>query len=342
MPLTLLKTLFTLSRSRRLLQLPVPSSQVSVNTTSEKKPSTPPPSLDATDEDDGGSSTDIESQRRRQQQHREPPPLSADNEPSRHHRFINPRLISDATIGLSDGLTVPFALTAGLSALGDTRTVIFGGLAELIAGAISMGLGGYLGAKSEADSHRNLKAHLSSLLVTSPSALTPLLTAHLSPLNLPPDILDLITSHVSSSSSSSSCSSSPELISSFLLPPEPSTSRPVISALTISLGYFLGGLIPLIPYFCVRSSLVKALYVSVGVMALALFAFGYVKTGFTTGGKKRWGERRGKCIWGGCQMVLVGGMAAGAAMGLVKGLSTSGGGDGSSTGGLSGWEGGKG
>ena len=63
---------------------------------------------------------------------------------------INARVISDATIGLSDGLTVPFALTAGLSALGDTRVVIFGGLAELIAGAISMGLGGYLGAKSEA------------------------------------------------------------------------------------------------------------------------------------------------------------------------------------------------
>jgi hypothetical protein len=59
------------------------------------------------------------------------------------------RFISDAIIGLSDGLTVPFALTAGLSALGDTKIVIFGGLAELTAGAISMGLGGYLGAKSE-------------------------------------------------------------------------------------------------------------------------------------------------------------------------------------------------
>lgn len=62
---------------------------------------------------------------------------------------IDPRVISDATIGLSDGLTVPFALTAGLSALGDTRVVIYGGFAELIAGALSMGLGGYLGAKSE-------------------------------------------------------------------------------------------------------------------------------------------------------------------------------------------------
>lgn len=63
---------------------------------------------------------------------------------------VDARVISDATIGLSDGLTVPFALTAGLSALGNTRVVIYGGFAELIAGAISMGLGGYLGAKSEA------------------------------------------------------------------------------------------------------------------------------------------------------------------------------------------------
>lgn len=63
---------------------------------------------------------------------------------------INPRVISDAILGLSDGLTVPFALSAGLSALGNTKVVVLGGLAELAAGAISMGLGGYVGAKSEA------------------------------------------------------------------------------------------------------------------------------------------------------------------------------------------------
>ena len=62
---------------------------------------------------------------------------------------VNARVVSDAIIGLSDGLTVPFALTAGLSTLGETKVVIYGGLAELIAGAISMGLGGYLAAKSE-------------------------------------------------------------------------------------------------------------------------------------------------------------------------------------------------
>lgn len=63
---------------------------------------------------------------------------------------VNPRIVSDAILGMSDGLTVPFALSAGLSALGNTRVVVLGGLAELTAGAISMGLGGYVGAKSEA------------------------------------------------------------------------------------------------------------------------------------------------------------------------------------------------
>lgn len=63
---------------------------------------------------------------------------------------LSPRMISDAIIGLSDGMTVPFALTAGLSSLGSARLVVLGGLAELIAGAISMGLGGFIGAKSEA------------------------------------------------------------------------------------------------------------------------------------------------------------------------------------------------
>lgn len=62
---------------------------------------------------------------------------------------IDRRTISDAILGLSDGLTVPFALSAGLSSLGTTRLVILGGLAELVAGAISMGLGGFLGARSE-------------------------------------------------------------------------------------------------------------------------------------------------------------------------------------------------
>lgn len=62
---------------------------------------------------------------------------------------VDPRVMSDLIIGLSDGLTVPFALTAGLSSLGNSKLVITGGMAELVSGAISMGLGGFLAAKSE-------------------------------------------------------------------------------------------------------------------------------------------------------------------------------------------------
>lgn len=86
--------------------------------------------------------TDVESQKRIKL-------VSSREDESKRFR-VDARLISDATIGLSDGLTVPFALTAGLSAMGNTDVVIYGGLAELTAGAISMGLGGYLGATSEA------------------------------------------------------------------------------------------------------------------------------------------------------------------------------------------------
>jgi hypothetical protein len=64
--------------------------------------------------------------------------------------MVDSRAVVDATIGLTDGLTVPFALTAGLSALGSPQVVVYGGLAELLAGSISMGLGGYLGGIHEA------------------------------------------------------------------------------------------------------------------------------------------------------------------------------------------------
>jgi vacuolar iron transporter family protein len=77
--------------------------------------------------------------------------MSSDNAAGRKSKLfaIDRRTISDAILGLSDGLTVPFALSAGLSSLGTTKIVILGGLAELVAGAISMGLGGFLGARSE-------------------------------------------------------------------------------------------------------------------------------------------------------------------------------------------------
>lgn len=89
-------------------------------------------------------SVDLEAQRTESQPNEE-----ESKAPKRRFR-LSSRTIGDLVLGLSDGLTVPFALTAGLSSLGTTRLVILGGLAELFAGAISMGLGGYLAGKSEA------------------------------------------------------------------------------------------------------------------------------------------------------------------------------------------------
>lgn len=94
------------------------------------------------------ANSDVESQHLREEISEKLPAPSKKAESSTKFK-VDARVISDAIIGLSDGLTVPFALTAGLSAIGSTKVVVYGGLAELIAGAISMGLGGYLGAKSE-------------------------------------------------------------------------------------------------------------------------------------------------------------------------------------------------
>ena len=70
-------------------------------------------------------------------------------------------------IGLSDGLTVPFALTAGLSGLGTSRIVVVGGLAELIAGAISMGIGGFLASQAERDHYLFSRRHTYSRVMRS-------------------------------------------------------------------------------------------------------------------------------------------------------------------------------
>lgn len=92
-------------------------------------------------------------------------------------------------------------------------------------------------------------------------------------------------------------------------------SRPYISALTISLGYFLGGLTPLAPYFVFHTNQMAFLW-SVAVMGVALFLFGYIKTWLVGEAKKS------VCFKGGVQMVCLGGVAAAAAMGCVKAIGT--------------------
>ncbi|KAJ6189477.1 hypothetical protein N7519_004385 [Penicillium mononematosum] len=209
---------------------------------------------------------------------------------------INPRIVSDAILGLSDGLTVPFALSAGLSALGNTKVVVLGGLAELAAGAISMGLGGYVGAKSEARIHKRL---------------APWCARPFSPYGLSDSAVADITRDLHASQ---------DRLLEFLITfyhreTAPDCNQAWTSAITLALGYFIGGFIPLIPYFIV-SQVMTALYWSIGVMAITLLVFGYVKTCVVRG----WSGRANvlAAIWGGVQMCCVGGVAAGAAIGLVR------------------------
>ncbi|KAK5171904.1 Protein ccc1 [Saxophila tyrrhenica] len=226
---------------------------------------------------------------------------------------INPRIISDATIGLSDGLTVPFALTAGLSALGDTNIVIYGGLAELIAGGISMGLGGYLGAKSEAEAYNAALSEVRTIVSSDHDRAAKMVRSAFEQYDFSEQTLNSMTTGLMDE---------PEQMVDFLMrfhhqliEADHAPSKAYTSGLTISLGYFFGGLVPLVPYLFF-ASMHEAFVVSILVMALALFAFGWAKTSLL-GELDRW-----ICLKNGMQMMTLGGVAAGAAMGCVKAVGS--------------------
>ncbi|ODH50348.1 hypothetical protein GX48_03463 [Paracoccidioides brasiliensis] len=235
-----------------------------------------------------------------------------DSDESQNSRSrINPRIISDAILGLSDGLTVPFALSAGLSAFNDTKVVVLGSLAELVAGAISMGLGGYVGAKSELESYETTKREIENLVQSCPCETTTMVREVFAPYSLP----DHPVSEVSST-----LHSSPQQLMEFLLAfyhkqPAPEQNQAYVSAVTLALGYFVGGFIPLVPYI-ICHQVITALKYSVGVMGITLLVFGYIKTCIVRG----WGGRDNifAGVKGGVQMVLVGGVATGAAISLVR------------------------
>jgi VIT1/CCC1 family predicted Fe2+/Mn2+ transporter len=221
---------------------------------------------------------------------------------------ISARVVSDAVIGLSDGLTVPFALSAGLSALGSTKVVIYGGLAELIAGAISMGLGGYLGAKSELASYNTSLSDTQEFVNDEPAAVRESIENVFSPYRLPQKLLEDMIDHLATDQVA---------VVDFIMrfdrcEIEPAASRALASGGTIAGGYFLGGMLPLLPYFFVET-VGTGLWISIVVMAVALFVFGWVKTGVVEG----WGKKT-RGLRGAVEMVVVGGAAAGAAMGLVR------------------------
>jgi predicted membrane protein (TIGR00267 family) len=222
------------------------------------------------------------------------------------------RFFGDLTIGLSDGLTVPFALTAGLSALGDSNVIIYGGFAELVAGAISMGLGGYLSAKSEREAYIASLGHTNSVVSTDPEKTSELVRSCFAAYDFPQPVLDAMLARLRELDDDG------EQMKKFLMcfhhnmdEGDYAPSRAYLSGLTVATGYVCGGIIPLAPYLIVSDTAV-ALRWSILVMAMALFVFGWVKTCFI--GVKSWQN----CMKSAIEMVVLGGVAAAAAIGCVK------------------------
>ncbi|KAI1170067.1 Ccc1 family [Nemania sp. FL0916] len=237
------------------------------------------------------------------------------------------RFLADFTLGFADGLTVPFALTAGLSSLGQTRTVIYAGAAEITAGCISMGIGGYLAAKGEQrpsliddeNSGDEEETRESVLLHARNHAID----EYLGPLQLPPRLLERVMAHIESSPEIAE-----QLNSTKNEPaPEPAGTSPIITGLSIALGYLLGGVLPLAPYFFVHN-VNHGLAWSFGICIAALFIFGSTKEyvlhigSLPNGSQARRRQARRtlikRSIWEGFTMVVLGGLAAAVAVLSVR------------------------
>ena len=213
-------------------------------------------------------------------------------------------VVRDIVIGMSDGLTVPFALAAGLSgAVSSTTIVVTAGLAEIAAGSIAMGLGGYLAAKSDTDHYDSERLREQTEVVEKPAAELSEVAAvfkdyGLSPSEIKP-ILDKLQQR-------------PDAWVDFMMRFElglekPDPKRALQSALTIAGAYIVGGFIPLSPYI-LMSTAQSALVVSVIVTLLALLVFGYFKGRFTGANP----------LQSGLKTMLVGGLAAAAAFIIAR------------------------
>lgn len=246
--------------------------------------------------------------------------------------LVDPDVVRDVVIGLSDGLTVPFALAAGLSSLGESRLVVLGGVAELIAGAISMGIGGFLASQAERDHYRFLRSATSARVLRScDSEMEREVAAVLAPVGVDDATCRAVARCLRNVEVRDGVSRPGDLESAALrwskevgLTPfllkfgegleEVPTRRLYISAGTIGAGYLVGGIIPLLPYFFIPRAHVALLW-SALVTGVVLLVFGAVKARVTGAG-----VGTGGYIWGAVSTLFVGGIAAAAAFGIVKAL----------------------
>ncbi len=218
--------------------------------------------------------------------------------------FTSSETIRDIVIGMSDGLTVPFALAAGLSGVvQSTGIVITAGLAEVAAGAIAMGLGGYLAARTDAEHYISEYGRERQETFDVPDVEMEEVASIFRSYGLPETTVTSVARAIRGDRRRWI-----EFMMKFELgldKPDPARAR--TSAVTIAGSYIVGGLVPLAPYFVLRS-MGTALVVSVLVTVGALLGFGYVKGTFT-------GKRPFRSSW---QTAVVGGLAAAAAFGIAK------------------------
>lgn len=227
--------------------------------------------------------------------------------PHIERHFTGSETVRDVVIGMSDGLTVPFALAAGLSgAINTTGIIVTAGLAEIAAGSIAMGLGGYLAAKSDAEHYLSERTREESEVSEKPG-----IEAR--------EVAEVFQSYGLTAEESrpivDALSKRPQAWIDFMMRFElglekPDPKRAFISAATIAGAYIAGGFIPLGPYI-VLSTASTALKVSIVITLVALAAFGYVKGRFTGAPRLR----------SAIQTALVGGLAAAAAFVIARAIS---------------------
>lgn len=222
----------------------------------------------------------------------------------REEHFTGSDTVKDVVIGMADGLTVPFALAAGITgAINAAHLVVTAGVAEIVAGSIAMGLGGYLAARSEAEHYHSEQRREEWEI------------RHL-PRVEEQEVVDIFASYGLSKAEVAPLLAGlkrrPEAWRDFMMRFElgleqPHPKRALRSAVTIATSYVIGGAIPLAPYVLLDDARL-ALPWSAGVTLSALAVFGFVKGHFT--GVKRWKSA--------AQTVLVGGLAAGTAFAFAR------------------------
>jgi len=221
--------------------------------------------------------------------------------------FTSSETIRDIVIGMSDGLTVPFALAAGLSGAVDaTWIIITAGLAEVAAGSIAMGLGGYLAARSDAEHYESERKREELEVKEIPDEEAREVQNVFTDYGLTRDEAAPVVQALTKK---------PKEWVDFMMRfelglEEPNPKRALESAATIAGSYIGGGFIPLAPYMVLHSAR-TALVWSALVTLIALGVFGYIKGRFT-------GSKPGRSA---LQTVVIGGLAAGAAFIIAKAIS---------------------